>query len=210
MKKVYLLFLFAFVASFGTFAQNSGEVKGVDNMDYIVANKADATSGSIDGTDPIYHRSFGNGYSGNCDWANNGSRDVNYDVYPIYTTTSEALDISTTQTGGSTSDGHMTLFCDPFDPANPTLNVVAIDDDDGPGFMPAFLPADNYMVDANTQYYLVVTTFGDGATMDYDLTLGGNFTIGSPAPPPAVPLSNWAFALIGLFTVSFVFFKFRK
>jgi len=27
---------------------------------------------------------------------------------------------------------------------------------------------------------------------------------------PAVPLSNWAFALIGLFAISFVYFKFRK
>ncbi len=29
-------------------------------------------------------------------------------------------------------------------------------------------------------------------------------------PPPAVPLSNWAFALIGLAAVSFLVFKFRK
>jgi len=32
----------------------------------------------------------------------------------------------------------------------------------------------------------------------------------APPPPPTVPLSNWAFAIIGILALTFVFIKFRK
>ena len=49
---------------------------------------------------------------------------------------------------------------------------------------------------------------GDGwGAAPHDVT--GTTTIVEFIPPP-VPLSNWAFALIGLFALTFVFIKFKK
>lgn len=209
MKNFYVLMLLIAGAAFSVNASDSGEVKEIDKSEYIVASKADALSGAIEVTDPIFHRNWGNGYNGSCNHSANPSRDVYYDVYPIYSSTGENLDISTASTGGS-SDCHFTLYCDPFDPAFPLLNMTAIDDDDGPGNMPAFVPGDNYYIAANTQYYLVMTTYSSLATASYDISMGGNLAFGAVPPPPVVPLSNWAFALIGLFAVTLIFIKFRR
>ena len=210
MRKFSVLFFLMVLFAFSAQAQNASLEKEVDKADYVVAAKADAVSGSLDASDPVFGRRYGSVYSNSCDAIANasGSNSVYYDVYPFYTTTGENLDISSVSTGG-TNDCLFHVYCDPFDPANADLNVTAIDDDDGPSLMPAFLPGDNYYVEANTQYYLVMTTFSNGATGTYDITFGGDFVIGVYAPP-LVPLSNWAFLLIGLFVITFVFIKFKK
>jgi len=137
---------------------------------------------------------------------------VYYQEIPFYTTSDEALDISMVDISG-TDDYLFTVYCDPFDVANPDLNILALDDDDGPGYLPAFVPADAYDVMANTQYFLVVTPFSSGAEGTSDITFGGDFVIGlvpPPPPPPTVPLSNWAFGLIALLSLGFIFVRFRR
>jgi len=207
MRKFYILLALALAFSFSVQAIN--EEKSADKSEYSVQQRADAVSGFVDNTSPEFERRFGNGYDAGCAKSSSLSGLKYYNVYPFYSTTGEALDISSTSTGGS-SDFHFTVYCEPFDPANTDLNIKAIDDDDGPGYMPAFAPADAYMIDANTQYYLVMAPFSGGATGSYDITLGGNLVLGVVPAPPSVPLSNWAFALIGLFALTLVFFKFKK
>jgi hypothetical protein len=212
MRKFYILMILVFAASFSVQAIN--DEKTDDNKEYVVQSKADVLSDETLATDPTYGRRYLNGFSDLCNMVSNASsqNSVYYKVYPFYSSSDENLDISTTTTGGN-GDMFMALYCDPFDPTNPDLNILGIDDDGGPGSMPAFDPADNYTITANTQYYMVISTWSNGNVGSYDIALGGDFVFGTlapPPPPPSVPLSNWAFALIGLFAVTLVFFKFRR
>lgn len=56
----------------------------------------------------------------------------------------------------------------------------------------------------NVPMNTVLVSWGDG---DYGAFGFFDFTV---VAPPMVPLSNWAFAIIGLLAVTFVFIKFRK
>lgn len=209
MKKMYsILMALAFISVFA-FGQNLNSEKEIDNSEYVIADKADSQAGSLDNTDPTYNRIFGSPYSNVCNGSASTSgvgSNVYYDVYEIHTTVSEALDISITSAG--LGDSYMTLYCS-FDPMDPESNIVCGDDDGGAGFMSAFAPGDNYVVDANTTYYLVITSFGNGETGGYTVDMGGNLVFGAVVPP-AVPISNWVFGLIGLLAIGFVFIKFRK
>jgi hypothetical protein len=208
MRKFYLLFLTVFFVSSLSMAQNNISEKEIDNSNYVVTQKAASQAGSLDVTDPTYNRIFGSPYGANCDGSANTSgtgSNVYYDVYEIHTTVAEAAVISISSSG--LGDSYMTLYCS-FDPLDPTANIVCGDDDGGSGFMSAFTPADNYLIEANTSYYLVVTSFGNGETGGYTVDMAGNLQF-TPAPP-SVPLSSWAFAIIGLLAVTFVFIKFRK
>lgn len=210
MRKIYFLFAVILMTSTLAIAQNSSSEKGVDKSEYVVMTKSANQSGDLGAADPTYNRIYGSPYDGTCNvFANlSGSGTATYyDVYEIHTTTSEAADISISS--ASFSDSYMTLYCS-FDPLNPDQGVFCGDDDDGSGFLSAFLPSDGYMLDANTSYYLVITSFSNGTTGSYTVDMGGNLQFGPPPAPPTVPLSNWAFAIIGILALSFVFIKFRK
>lgn len=214
MKKIYVLIVLAIMFSFAV--QVSGEEKSPDTKDYLAQSKADVVSGSLDATSPIYEKiktAWGDPtYDAACSLVTEAVvGDRYYAVYPFYSSTAEPLDISLTSTGGST-DGYATVYCEPFDPVNPGLNIKAVDDDDGPSLMPAFDPSEGFGIEANTQYYLVVSTYSVITDISFDITFGGDFVLGTPAPPPppTVPLSNWAFAIIGILALTFVFIKFRK
>lgn len=206
--------MFALFGGFVLSAQSATEEKETDKSEYTVSSKSETVSGIIDATSPEFIRNYSNGYSADCNKLAYVSGTRYYMLYPFYTTSTENLDISSTSVSGTT-DMHFTVYCDPFDDAVSGSNIIAIDDDDGPGAMPAFVPSDGYEVLANTQYYLVMSTFGSGATGAYDISFGGDFVTGiyvapPPPPPPAAPISNWAFVLIGVLAVTVVFFKFKK
>ena len=212
MRKFYVLLLAASLFTFTAVGQNGMSEKEVDNSEYVISQKAASMAGAlVDGGDR-YNRLWGAPFDGTCNasanlsgWAN----DVLYEVYEIHTSVSEAADISLDDVGTGLDDTYMTLYCN-FDPLNADQGVFCGDDDDGAGWMSAFTPVDNYVLDANTSYYLVVAGYNNGSEGGFDINMGGNLAFGAPPPPPAVPLSNWAFALIGLFAVTFVFIKFRK
>jgi len=209
MRKISSILLAIVFASTFVIGQNQNSEKEIDNSEYVIADKADSQSGSLDNTDPVYNRAFSDGYDASCNKSaslSSSGSSVYYDVYEIHTTVSEALDISITSNG--LGDSHMTLYCS-FDPMDPLANIMCIDDDGGLGLLSAFTPGDNYIIDANTTYYLVVTSFGSGETGGYTVDMGGNLVFGAYATP-TVPISNWAFAIIGILALTFVFIKFRK
>lgn len=209
MRKFYILILLTACTGFFANAQLVSEEKGIDNSEFVIASKADAISGSLDPTDPTYNRISGGSYSGSCGISANLSSwgtDVYYDVYEIHTTINEAAIISITS--GGLSDSYMTLYCS-FDPNFPDQDIYCGDDDGGVGYMSAFTPADSYIIAANTTYFLVITSFDNGDTGAYSVDMGGNLVFGAFVPL-TVPISNWAFAIIGLLAVTLVVFKFRK
>ncbi|MEE4273192.1 MAG: hypothetical protein V2I67_16075 [Thermoanaerobaculales bacterium] len=158
------------------------DVKEPDTVDYMVMIEADSTPGNLDGSN-TFDRRFLVTYDGTCAAASSDSSNdgVSYEVFPIWSTVDEALEAEVVL--GSLSDSVLFLYCDPFDPMNPEVNLVAWDDDDGAGFGSAFTPADGYMITANTQYYLVVTGYGNASLGDYTLTMGGDAVFGQPATP---------------------------
>jgi len=211
MKKLNVLFLLLTVFAFSAMAQNGLDEKEVDNSDYSVNAKADAITVVLDASSPTFARRFNTGYTATCDHSSYASSNNNvfYDVIPFYTTSDEALDISCAMVSG-TDDYIFFVYCDPFDAANPDLNLLAINDDGGEDFMPAFDPANGFDVVANTQYHLVISAFYNDSIGTADITFGGNFVVGTYPPPPSVPLSNWAFGLIALLSLGFVFVRFRR
>lgn len=205
MRKFYFLLFAGFFVSFFSMAQEVFSEKMIDKSDYVVTQKAASISGSLDASDLTYNRIFTSDYSIACNATSTFSGSgvgLYYDVYEIFTTVEEAAVLSISSDG--LDDSTISLYCS-FDPNDASANLVCYDDDGGSGLMSAFTPGDNYLIEANTSYYLVVTSFGP-TTGAYTLDLGGNLQFA----PQNIPLSNWAFVLIGFLAVVFVSIKFRK
>jgi hypothetical protein len=115
-----------------------------------------------------------------------GTSTVAYDIFEI------AVDTTGTYTmeglaGGTLSDPLLVVYQSSFDPASPTTNCIAWNDDQA--FM-NFLPLVSTTLTANTPYLLIITTFSSGqyGTVDVKIDGPGNITAGvvgstSPAAP---------------------------
>lgn len=163
------------------------EEKEADTVDFSILLRADSTPGSLDGS-ATFDRRFGAVYDGTCNATSSDSsaNGVAYQVFAIHSPVAEALVAEVAL--GTLSDSLLFLYCDPFDPLAPAANLVANDDDDGAGLGSAFLPADGYMIEADTTYYLVVSAFSTGATGTFTLNLSGNAVLGAAQQPtPTVP-----------------------
>ena len=98
-----------------------------------------------------------------------------YAVFPITSSVSENLEVEVVAANTTLSDTVMTLYCDPFDPADPMANAIAYDDD-GAGYpYSGFYASDGIYLDAGVTYYLVLSTFSAGDMGDFELCFGGNF-----------------------------------
>ena len=127
---------------------------------------------------------------------------IPYAVVTIYTAASapEVMVDDVADAGNTALDSFLSIYCDPFNAANATSNLVIADDDDGPGFLSAVLAGDNVQLSPGRQYYAVVSVFspadvGNGA---FQLNVGGNVQIGF-IPQIAVDTLNTAgLALLAL------------
>ena len=112
---------------------------------------------------PTWNRNYGNGYTPDCVHPSTPSASgagTHYQAIEFHVTSGDPFvaEMSTSTLG----DGHFTLYCDPFDPVNSQDNITAIDDDDGPGWDPAFYDTDGITLTPGNSYFLVVSTFGTG------------------------------------------------
>jgi len=190
--------------------------KTPDHSEYSVLVEADTTPGNLDGSN-TFDRRYGVVYDGTCAATSSDSSfdGSSYEVFPIWSPVGEALEAEVVL--GSLGDSLLFLYCDPFDPMAPADNLVANDDDGGVGLGSAFTPADGYMIDANTQYYLVVCGFSDTNLGDYTLTMGGSAVFGQPATPtpegpapvPATSRTGMIILVVALVLVAFVLLRNR-
>ena len=147
-----------------------------DCSDYIV--------GTIDASSPTWNRIYGCNVDVNCaascyDSSTDGQY---YAVFPITTTVSENLEAEVVAANTTLSDTVMTLYCDPFDPADPMANAIAYDDD-GAGYpYSGFYASDGIYLTSGVTYYLVLSTFSAGDMGDFEMCLGGHFTAGGGGP----------------------------
>jgi len=109
----------------------------------------------------------------------NANTNFPYFVIPIQT---PVLEKFTVVTSGGVSDPYIFVYCS-FDPSNPTNNILAGDDDGGPGFQSAFLLSDQVELTPLTSYDLVVSLFGSGSPGNSNvvLTFGGSIVFNEPA-----------------------------
>ena len=86
------------------------------------------------------------------------------------------------------SDTVLTLYCDPFDPMAPALNVVAYDDDDGMGTLSALTASDDIRLVPGREYWVVVSTYGAGMYGSFTVQLSDN---AAPCGGVAVDGATW-------------------
>ncbi len=160
--------------------------KSPDTVEYSVLVDADSTPGNVDGS-TTFDRRYSVTYDGSCSATSldSGADGVAYQVFEMWSPVAEALEAEVVL--GTLGDSVLFVYCDPFDALNPAANLFAWDDDDGVGYGSAITPADGYMIAADTQYYLVVTGYGDDDFGDYTLTLGGDAVLGAIQQPTPTP-----------------------
>ena len=203
-----LKFYLALILFVGTtsFAQDQMNEKTADRSEFTVPTRSASINGTLDGPG-TFNRLAWNGSDLTCNgtggFLSSVGTNVFYDVYEIYSPAGENLVASLT----SGSDSYLLLYCNPFTPATPLVNARAGDDDDGVGTDAAFLPTDNIYLEENTSYFLVVSSYANGATFNYTLNIDGGVVIGSPTP---VPISNWAIVLAVLGIVAFAVYRIRR
>lgn len=176
----------------------------------ISAHGADSTSGVLDGSSPTYNRIFSGDVDPDCNATSTFSGTgvgVSYASYAFYSPAGEVADIEVTSfTGGDTV---LSIYCE-FDPLDASLNLVAYDDDGGSGLLSAITPADNVILQPNTTYYLVFSTFSPGNPGTFEISLGGDLLFGSASlsAPESIPfMGNWGLiflsVLVGLAGLSY-------
>lgn len=136
--------------------------------------------GKLEISDPVFNRVAGSGVSLNCNLGLSLSgigTAVRYAAIPIHSPAGGVFSAEILTDGTTIGDTTMGLYCAPFDPSAPTMHLVSFDDDDGAGVLSGFYPVDAITLDPNTRYWLVVSTYGNGAFGDYALCLGGGYTV---------------------------------
>ena len=169
----------------GATTETPDEKAGQVNKDTsgIRANRSFTVTGDTTGG-PTYDRIFGGGTDNTCNLSVTFSGTgvgVNYAIVEFFSPTGGLWDGVEVNAGGTTiGDTTMTLYCDPFDPANADQNVVVYDDDGGSGLLSAITAADGVMLQANTSYFIVLGTFGPGDVGAYQLDFAGDVQEGPP------------------------------
>ncbi len=86
--------------------------------------------------------------------------DVAFQAFPIRASALGNLEVEVVADAQTAlADTVLALYCDPFDPLEPTANLVAVDDDDGPELLSRFHSSDGIALAPETTYWLVLTTF---------------------------------------------------
>ncbi|MDL1900906.1 hypothetical protein FBR02_09060 [Anaerolineae bacterium CFX9] len=120
-------------------------------------------SGQLDTCDPTYNRLF------NTNILSVTGSAVFYETHNFSVAISGTYTI--TMNAASIIDAHASIYQNSFNPAAPLSNVLAVDDDSGPGVNPAFLSL-NLM--QGVTYIVVTSTLTNGMTGTYTWSLSGD------------------------------------
>ncbi len=163
--------------------KNLPSVKDPNVIANLFNNRAATTTGNITGG-PTYNRIFTGSVDPNCNAASTLSGigvGVPYASIEIRSTTGENLVAAVNPAGTDIADTVLSLYCDPFNPADAQANLVAYNDDAN-GLLSAFDGTEGAFMQANTSYFLVLSLFSPGAIGggQYQIDLGGNILLGPP------------------------------
>ncbi len=146
-------------------------------------------NGTLDGSDPIFTRPQDSpAVTVNCASAwTLSAGGFRYEAHAFYVTNNSPIQIEVNAAGTTIADTFLSVSCQPFNAATPTVNGVITDDDDGAGYLSAITLADNVKLTPGKTYWAVITTFSAGATGAYQLDFSDNVVLG-------VPPQKWAWS----------------
>lgn len=163
---------------------------------------------TLTGADPTFNRTL----AGNPPTGLSGvGTAVSYYLQPFYVNVSDSYTLETiaaTLAPNTADDTFLILYQDAFNPATPLVNALQADDDAGAGSLSLI---SNRPLTAGTQYFLVTTTFNNGALGDIttriaNVTTGNTAVLGFVAVPEPATL---AFAGAGLFAAGLGYQRWR-
>lgn len=119
--------------------------------------------GTLTAGDPVFNRPL----SGNPPGGLSGvGTAVTYDLFPFFVTAADTYTLQTltaSLTPVPADDTFLVLYQTAFNPLVPLNNFLLADDDAGPGALSLMTP----LLSPGTQYFMVVTTFGNGVLGSY-------------------------------------------
>ncbi|MBD8529598.1 MULTISPECIES: PEP-CTERM sorting domain-containing protein [unclassified Massilia] len=131
-------------------------------------------SGELTASDPKFNRPFTtNALSG-------AGTNVAYDLYSFHVSANGIYSMETTSFNSSPSDTFLALYQGAFNAASPLANLLTVDDDSGAGSLSLI----NQALQANNQYFLVVTSYNNNQFGTYTgrfdtVSGGGQVTLGA-------------------------------
>ena len=159
MKKAIVLFLILTVASI---ASAVDVPKDFDKTDYIMnpATRIEI-AGELTESSPTWHRWRPASYSElslDCmlNFTSDYTTEPKFDVYCFNVGDSEPVEFVVTDAGFDTV---IYIYCDPFDPMDPTVNGVFMDDDDGAGLYSAIMATDGVTLTPETDYWFLICSY---------------------------------------------------
>lgn len=152
-------------------------------------------SGALTESDPVFNRPFSTFSLSVVGTA------TSYDVFNFHVTADGVYSMQTLSATTRASDTFLALYANGFDASSPLSNLLVIDDDSGAGALSLISRA----LQADTRYFLVVTTYGNNEFGNYtgrfDTVSGdGQVVLGAAAsdvPEPAT-LALLPLALLGM------------
>jgi hypothetical protein len=176
MKKAIVLIL---ALSLAAVAVASDLPKDPDRVDYVMDTPSRIEiNGELTDASPTWDRWRPDSYSElslDCmlNFTSDYTTEPHYDQYCLNVSTSDAVEIVVTEAGFDTV---IYLYCDPFDAANPTVNGVFMDDDDGDGLLSAILPADGVTLTPGNDYWLIICSYSS-TIGTYTIMTGDNVSL---------------------------------
>jgi hypothetical protein len=102
-----------------------------------------------------------------------------------------------------TNDPYVYLYENSFDPQNPTVNLIARDDDSGSGLL---FRLSNMELFNSITYFMVATSYQPGATGTFDIVVSGVGSVdyGGSVENPTIPEPKSVAIIFGIFALMYL------
>ncbi len=173
MKKVIAI---AMVMVFATLAIAADLPKDPDTVDYIMDSPSRIViTGELTEASDTWHRWRPSSYSElglDCDlvFATDYTTEPYFDMYCFTVANSDPVEFVV---DAADFDTVIYLYCDPFDPMDPTVNGIYMDDDDGEGLLSAITADNGVTLMPGYNYWFIICSYS--STMGtYSVTTSDN------------------------------------
>ena len=160
MKKVIVILLVMIVTTVA-FA-TTDPIKDADTVDYVMDEPSRIViDGELTAETPTFHRWGPASYREvglDCDlvMTSDYSTEPHFDQYCFNVSTDDPVEFVVTEAGFDTV---IYIYCDPFDPADATLNAVKMDDDNGVGLLSAITVADGVTLTPGEDFWFIICSY---------------------------------------------------
>jgi len=188
MKKVITIVL---IMAFATMAFAADLPKDPDTVDHVMDSPSRIViTGELTDSSPTWHRWRPSSYEElglDCDlvFTSDYTTEPHYDMYCFNVSDSEPVEFVVDDAGFDTV---IYLYCDPFDPMDPTVNGIYMDDDDGDGLNSAIVAENGVTLMPGYDYWFVICSYSS-TIGSYSVMTSDNVALCGGV---AVENSNWS------------------